>query len=252
MQDLIVSIVDNSGIEEYQEAKQAIIGSIPRPRLGLSIQAGFIPLFSKKIYKLKYILDRAYGDEGKIYPERKDVFKIFNSVDLSEIKVVITAQDPYHNGAATGRAFEVKKGFRINESLVNMKKELRDEGFKKVRKDGNLSHWVNQGVFLLNRSLTVKKGQAGSHMDLWMKFTASVIKYILENTENVAWMLLGGPAGRLDEIIEKYDHRGHEYFKASHPSPLGAHSGSNPFFGSNIFRYVNDYLKKNNRGKIRW
>lgn len=183
------------------------------------------------------------------YPETEDVFKCFYMTPYKSIKVVILGQDPYHDGSATGLCFEVKKERILNPSLRNIYKELEDEGFYPT-KDGCLTDWAKQGVLLLNTTLTVTPKEPESHIKIWSEFFKEVMKKITM-LDNVIWIILGKKASEHIEMIPK----NHLIFQSTHPSPFSALKSSNTqqaFMGSNIFKNVNEALKKNGMEKIVW
>ena len=184
-----------------------------------------------------------------IYPPQKDVFNAFRYTELSDVKVVILGQDPYHGpNQAHGLAFSVQPGIAIPPSLLNMYKELEGTipGFTRPN-HGYLESWARQGVLLLNTVLTVRAGQAHSHASLgWETFTDQVIALINEHREGVVFLLWGSHAQKKGAII---DPRRHRVLKAPHPSPLSAHRG---FFGSNHFVQANQWLEQRGETPIDW
>lgn len=178
-----------------------------------------------------------------IYPDITRVLRVF-SLPPNKIRVVVLGQDPYHCGSAVGLCFSVKKGNKINPSLKNIYKEIENEGytFSQIEKNGNLEHWFNQGIFLLNSALTVEEGNPSSHSHIWFDFTRKLIKY-LNNFDNIVWLLMGKYALELGKEINNDTHK---LIQTSHPSPLSAYKkcGTHPaFFGSNCFQQVNRYVK---------
>lgn len=186
-----------------------------------------------------------------IYPEIKNVFKTFK-LSPNNIKLVILGQDPYHNGNATGLCFSISKNCKkINPSLMNIYKELENEGFNPM-KTGDLSYLLKQGCFLYNTALTVRKDKPETHIDYWCNFTENLLQYISDNTKNIAWLFLGKHAHNYNRFSEK---NGHISFTTSHPSPFSANKklGIYPaFLGSNVFIKINDFLEKNKKEKIYW
>ena len=179
-------------------------------------------------------------DEAKrkiIYPPIHQVFRAFYIVPLDNIKAVIIGQDCYHNGNAVGLCFSVKPGNSINPSLRNIYKELKAEGFPCIE-DGDLTFWAKQGVLMLNMALTVEKGTAGSHSDIWEPFTRKLIKYISEKRKhNIDWFLFGKDAHSVRNILTG----GSTVHLTSHPSPFAANKkcGEYPaFLGSGVFSKV--------------
>lgn len=197
----------------------------------------------------KDLSERVRGEylTGPVFPHPSKVFRAFELVKPSEVKVVILGQDPYHTpGVADGLAFSTLPGNPVPPSLQNMFKELRAEGFA-TKDDPDLERWAKQGVLLLNASLSVRAGNANSHAEYgWHAFTDAVIRAVSEREEHVVFMLWGAFAGRKEELI---DWEKHLVLKSAHPSPLSAHRG---FFGNNHFRLANEYLKQHCRGEIDW
>ncbi|XP_054709718.1 uracil-DNA glycosylase-like [Uloborus diversus] len=188
-----------------------------------------------------------------VYPPEKDVFFWTNTCKISDVKVVILGQDPYHGPKqAHGLAFSVRKGVPCPPSLLNIYKELSTDinGFKNPQ-HGYLYGWAAQGVLLLNTCLTVRAGNANSHQHIekdggWEKLTDSVITWLNSNLSNVVFMLWGGNAKQKINFINSDKHL---ILTAAHPSPLSAHRG---FLGCGHFSKANEYLKKHNKKPIDW
>lgn len=185
---------------------------------------------------------------GPVYPPPKQVFNAFALCPFDQVKVVILGQDPYHGpGQAHGLSFSVPDGMQTPPSLQNIYKEIKADLGTDVPPSGNLERWAKQGALLLNASLTVLPGQAGSHQGLgWEKFTDAVIKTISDNKEHVVFMLWGNYARSKAELI---DWDKHLILEAPHPSPLSAHRG---FFGSKHFSQANTYLTEHGLEPIQW
>jgi len=193
-----------------------------------------------------------------VYPPPKLVFNAFEHTPFSEVKVVILGQDPYHGaGQAMGLSFSVPDDVQIPPSLQNIYKEIaNDIGVSHHQNDsprenslrtGNLEHWADQGVLLLNATLTVEANQAASHQGLgWEQFTDAVIQKISNEKEHVVFLLWGSYARSKASLIDQAKHL---VLEAPHPSPLSAHRG---FFGCKHFSQTNDYLKKHNLTPIDW
>ena len=183
-----------------------------------------------------------------IYPKGKQMFNAFEKTPFSNVKVVILGQDPYHEpGQAHGLCFSVNDGVPIPPSLQNIYKELEDDLGIPVRASGNLECWAEQGVLLLNATLTVRAHQAGSHQRKgWEEFTDAVIHRIAEEKKNVVFILWGSYAQQKGAFINPWNHL---MIKSPHPSPLSAYRG---FFGSKPFSKTNDYLIKTGQEPIRW
>jgi uracil-DNA glycosylase len=183
-----------------------------------------------------------------IYPPGPLIFNAFNTTPVEKVKVVIIGQDPYHGpGQAHGLCFSVQHGVPPPPSLVNIFKELHDDIGIKIPDHGNLTHWAQQGVFLLNASLTVRSGEPMSHAKIgWATFTDTVIKKISEIKKHVVFMLWGKFAQEKRSLI---DETRHLILRAAHPSPLSAHAG---FFGCRHFSKANEYLIKKGIDPVDW
>ncbi|HRN86665.1 MAG TPA: uracil-DNA glycosylase [Candidatus Dojkabacteria bacterium] len=183
-----------------------------------------------------------------IYPPGPLIFNAFNQTPLDLVKVVILGQDPYHGqGQAHGLAFSVQDGVPLPPSLKNIFKELKSDLGIELPSSGNLTRWAEQGVFLLNSVLTVRKATPGSHAKKgWETFTDSVIKVLSENKEHLVFLLWGNYAISKESLIDKNKHL---ILKAPHPSPFSADRG---FFGCKHFSKTNVYLNKNNISTINW
>uniref|UniRef100_UPI0038996239 uracil-DNA glycosylase n=1 Tax=Cellvibrio fontiphilus TaxID=1815559 RepID=UPI0038996239 len=191
----------------------------------------------------------AEKQQGKvIYPESKNIFNAFNSTPLDAVKVVILGQDPYHGPQqAHGLCFSVQPGVPVPPSLQNMFKELqRDIGFQHPG-HGCLQAWANQGVLLLNATLTVQQAAAGSHQGRgWEQFTDRAIQIVNEKCSGVVFLLWGSYAQKKAAFI---DQQKHLVLKAPHPSPLSAHRG---FIGCGHFSRANSYLEAQGKSPIDW
>jgi uracil-DNA glycosylase len=186
-----------------------------------------------------------------VYPPPRQIFEAFNRTPFNKVKVVIIGQDPYHNpGQAHGLCFSVPRGVPLPPSLANIYKELECEyGTSFSTRDGDLSHWADQGVLMLNATLTVAGGAncAGSHQGRgWETFTDSAIARLNETHRNIVYMLWGSYAQRKGRVI---DRRQNLVLECAHPSPLSAYRG---FFGCGHFRKCNEYLTANGRTPIVW
>ena len=180
-----------------------------------------------------------------IYPPGSLIFNAFNTTPFEKVKVVILGQDPYHNpGEAMGLSFSVPKGVRIPPSLKNIYKELHDDLGISIPNHGDLTHWAEQGVFLLNAMLTVERNKPRSHQKIgWQTFTDAVIRRLSEERQGLVFMLWGGFARQKKQLIDTGKHL---VLEAAHPSPLAGGA----YFGSRHFSKANEYLK--NQGKNRW
>ncbi len=206
------------------------------------------PLFSDERYaKIREFLKYEYS-HNIIYPDMHDLYNCFRYTPLDNIKAVILGQDPYHEpNQAHGLCFSVKKGVKLPPSLVNIYKEIEDDLGITEPNCGDLTKWANEGILLLNTTLTVREHAANSHSKCgWAWFTDSVIKLISENTQNVVFILWGGNARSKAPLI---DETKHFIIQAAHPSPLSAYNG---FFGSRPFSKTNGYLKSVGKEPIDW
>ncbi|MBR2341200.1 MAG: uracil-DNA glycosylase [Clostridia bacterium] len=206
------------------------------------------PLFENDKYKeiRRFLIDE-YRNRI-IYPDMRDLYNCFRFTSFKDLRVVLLGQDPYHNvGQAHGLCFSVQDGIPFPPSLVNIFKELKsDLGFD-VPKSGNLTKWANEGVLLMNTSLTVREHQANSHAKCgWSWFTDNVIKIISEQKENVVFILWGGNARSKKPLI---DAKKHFIIESAHPSPLSAYNG---FLGSKPFSRTNEYLESKGLAPIDW
>ncbi|TWP30579.1 uracil-DNA glycosylase [Apibacter muscae] len=181
------------------------------------------------------------------FPKGKDIFKAFELTPFNDVKVVILGQDPYHNfNQAMGLCFSVPEGTAYPPSLKNIITELKDD-MGTILKSGDLSYWANQGVFMLNATLTVRAHIAGSHQKKgWEIFTDKVIEKISELKNNVVFILWGSYAQQKTSLINTDQHC---VIKSVHPSPLSAYRG---FFGSKPFSNTNKYLVSKNISPIQW
>lgn len=197
--------------------------------------------------ELSGIVKQAYLD-GTVYPPPKLIFNAFELCPFDNVSVVILGQDPYHGkGQAHGLCFSVPDGVTPPPSLQNMYKEIKDDLGIEVPSSGNLERWAKQGALLLNATLTVLPGQAGSHQGLgWERFTDAVIQKIAEEKEHVVFLLWGKYAQEKGSIIDESKHL---VLKAAHPSPFSASGG---FFGCRHFSKTNDYLEAHGKKPIDW
>ncbi|MBQ7362625.1 MAG: uracil-DNA glycosylase [Bacteroidaceae bacterium] len=183
-----------------------------------------------------------------IYPPAKLIFNAFDHCPFDKVKVVIIGQDPYHGaGQANGLCFSVNKGITMPPSLVNIFKEIAADTGKPMPTDGDLTRWSDQGVLLLNATLTVRAGNAGSHQRRgWEEFTDAAIRILAEKRENLVFILWGSYAQRKGAFINRERHL---VLTSPHPSPLSAYAG---FFGNHHFTLTNDYLQKHGETPIEW
>lgn len=183
-----------------------------------------------------------------VYPPAKFIFAAFDRCPFDQVKVVILGQDPYHGeGQANGLSFSVADGTPLPPSLQNIYKELKDDLGADLPKSGNLERWAEQGVLLLNATLTVRSHTAGSHQNKgWEQFTDAVIKTLSDQKEHLVFILWGAYAQKKGAVI---DDQKHLVIKSPHPSPFSAFSG---FFGSKPFSQTNIYLALNGEESINW
>ncbi|TMI68481.1 MAG: uracil-DNA glycosylase [Bacteroidetes bacterium] len=202
------------------------------------------PYFTQIVHHLK-----TEKKQGKtIYPPGPFIFNAFNATPIDKIKVVILGQDPYHGPSqAHGLCFSVQNGVPPPPSLINIFKELHEDIGVPIPDHGNLTKWAEQGVFLLNASLTVRAGDPMSHSKIgWATFTDTVIKKISDERENIVFMLWGKFAQEKRVLI---DEKKHLILRSVHPSPLSAHGG---FFGCRHFSKANEYLMSQGIDPVDW
>lgn len=183
-----------------------------------------------------------------VYPPGGKIFNAFDACPFEEVKVVLLGQDPYHGpGQAHGLAFSVNEGVPSPPSLINIFKEIKNDLGKPVPKSGNLTRWAEQGVLLLNATLTVRANSPGSHQKKgWEEFTDAAIKAVSDEKQNVVFMLWGAYAQKKGAVI---DAGKHYVLKAAHPSPFAADKG---FFGCKHFSKANAYLAGHGLPEIEW
>lgn len=192
---------------------------------------------------------KARYSQGTIYPPASKIFAAFDTTPLDKVKVVILGQDPYHGpGQANGLCFSVAGNIKLPPSLINIFKEVStDLGLPVPPVDGDLSRWARQGVLLLNDTLTVEAGQAGSHQGRgWEQLTAAAVECLNRRCENLVFMLWGSHAQKKGSMIDRSRHL---VLESPHPSPLSAHRG---FFGNHHFSRANQYLTEHNKTPIDW
>ena len=205
--------------------------------------------YRKEYYKKLFdFVGREYAS-GTVYPPGDDIFNAFHLTPLKDVKVVIIGQDPYHEpGQAHGLSFSVKPGVDIPPSLQNIYKELHDDLGCYIPNNGYLVKWAEQGVLLLNATLTVREHMAGSHQKHgWETFTDAVIKAVSDTQEHVVFILWGGYARSKKVLIDKQKHL---ILESVHPSPLSANRGG--WFGNHHFSQCNAYLEQHGKEKINW
>lgn len=183
-----------------------------------------------------------------IYPDPKDMFRAFDTCPFDKVQVVILGQDPYHGPRqANGLCFAVHEGIPLPPSLKNIYKEISSDLGISPKTSGDLSRWAEQGVLLLNSTLTVRKESPGSHQKKgWEQFTDAIIQRLAEDKENLVFILWGNYAKNKGQYI---DRKKHLVIESAHPSPFSAYSG---FFGSKPFSTTNEYLRKHGKNEIVW
>jgi uracil-DNA glycosylase len=183
-----------------------------------------------------------------VFPPGSKIFNAFDACPFEQVKVVLLGQDPYHGpGQAHGLAFSVNEGVTSPPSLVNIFKEIKNDLGKPVPKSGNLMRWAEQGVLLVNATLTVRANTPGSHQKKgWEEFTDAAIKAVSDEKQNVVFMLWGAYAQKKGAIIDAGKHL---VLKAAHPSPFAADKG---FFGCKHFSQANAYLAEQGLPEIEW
>lgn len=196
-------------------------------------------------------LEAEERDGKTLYPPRAQRLAALEMTPFDQVRVVILGQDPYHGpGQAHGLAFSVQDGVKVPPSLVNIYKELEaDLGLPRAG-HGNLTHWAQQGVLLLNNALTVEAGSAGSHQGRgWEQFTDAAVAAVAARSEPTVFMLWGSHAQKKAARVPSLADGPHLVLKAPHPSPLSAYSG---FFGCRHFSQANAFLESHGRGTIDW
>ena len=185
--------------------------------------------------------------EFNVFPSEDNMFAALQLTAPHDVRVVIVGQDPYHGaGQAHGLSFSVQQGTRIPPSLRNIYAELHTDLGVPVPEDGNLEAWAKQGVLLLNTSLTVREGEAGSHSGHgWEALTDAIISYLGSQEQHIVFVLWGAHAGKKTTLIDQH----HTVITSVHPSPLSAHRG---FFGSRPFSQANRALSNRNQPEINW
>ena len=205
--------------------------------------------FEQQYFKqLAQFVKQEYN-QNTCYPRGKDIFSAFDHCPFQQVKVVIIGQDPYHGpNQANGLCFSVQDGIPHPPSLVNIFKEIKVDMGKPYPKSGNLERWAEQGVLLLNATLTVRAHQAGSHQKKgWEQFTDAVIQTISDKLEGVVFLLWGGFAKKKSSLVDRSKHH---ILTSGHPSPLSANRGL--WFGNQHFSTANKLLAQMERTQIEW
>ncbi|MFQ6879258.1 MAG: uracil-DNA glycosylase [Oscillospiraceae bacterium] len=204
--------------------------------------------FKKTYYRKLYDTVKREYSTYQVFPPADDIFNAFHLTPLSEVKVVILGQDPYHNvNQAHGLCFSVQPTVEIPPSLENIYKELHDDLGCKIPNNGYLVKWAKQGVLLLNTVLTVRAHQANSHQNIgWEQFTDAVIEILDQQDRPMVFLLWGKPAQRKKAMLHNPNHL---ILEAPHPSPLSAYRG---FFGCRHFSKTNQFLEEHGLTPIDW
>jgi uracil-DNA glycosylase len=205
--------------------------------------------FEKSYFENLINFVKAEYQKGICYPPGKLIFNAFDKCSFEDTRVVILGQDPYHGPRqANGLSFSVNDGINFPPSLINIFKELNDDLAVPFPKSGNLERWAEQGVLLLNSTLTVRASEAGSHQNKgWEQFTDAVIRCINDEKQGVVFMLWGKYAQDKGKII---DTSKHFVLKSKHPSPMSANFGG--WFGNKHFSQANNYLRSRGVVEIEW
>jgi uracil-DNA glycosylase len=219
------------------------------PNIAPSWQAELKTEFEKPYFEQLSEFVKSEYDAHPCFPPENEIYNAFNHCAFEAIKVVIIGQDPYHGlGQANGLCFSVHDGMKHPPSLINIFKEIEADLKVPYPKSGNLERWANQGVLLLNATLTVRAHQAGSHQNRgWERFTDTVIKTISDKKEQVVFLLWGGFAKKKTKLI---DTTKHPVLSSGHPSPLSANRGY--WFGNGHFGKTNAFLNDFDLSPINW
>lgn len=205
--------------------------------------------FEKDYFKnLTAFVKEEYAGTTPIYPPARLIFNAFDHCPFNDVKVVILGQDPYHGaGQANGLCFSVNKGVPFPPSLLNIFKEIENDLGTPIPQDGDLTRWSDQGVLLLNATLTVRASMAGSHQKRgWEEFTDAAIRELADRRENIVFILWGSYAQKKGAFIDRSRHL---VLTSPHPSPLSAYQG---FFGNHHFSTANRYLAEHGKSEIKW
>jgi uracil-DNA glycosylase len=220
--------------------------------MNVKIEEGWKNLLEEEFSKPYFIdlvdfVKKEYSEQT-VFPKGKEIFNAFEHCHFSKLKVVILGQDPYHGpGQAHGLSFSVREGVPFPPSLLNIFKEINRDLGQSMPANGDLCRWADQGVLLLNATLTVRAHLAGSHQKKgWEEFTDAVIRKIATEKSNIVFMLWGAYAQKKAAFI---DAKRHLKLHAPHPSPLSAHRG---FLGCGHFSKANEYLRECGLEEIKW
>ena len=205
--------------------------------------------FEKPYFQALTAFVKKEYSEHTCYPKGKEIFAAFDKCPVENLKVVLLGQDPYHGeGQANGLSFSVRDGIAHPPSLVNIFREIQEDLKLPYPESGNLSRWAEQGVLLLNATLTVRANMAGSHQGQgWETFTDAVIKSISDNCQHIVFLLWGSFAKKKIALI---DTQKHCVLSSGHPSPLSANRGH--WFGNKHFSKTNAYLSSVGKQVIDW
>ena len=203
--------------------------------------------FEKPYFQQLISFVKAEYQNENIFPKGKDIFRAFDACPYDHVKVVILGQDPYHGpGQANGLCFSVHEGVPFPPSLVNIFKEIKNDLGKDIPPHGSLDRWAEQGVLMLNATLTVRAHQAGSHQKKgWEEFTDAVIQRLTQK-KGLVYLLWGSYAQKKAAIVNDQENL---ILKSPHPSPLSAHRG---FFGNSHFSKANKFLEEANKVPVDW
>ena len=218
-------------------------------RIDVSWKAILQKEFEKDYFaRLASFVREEYAGTTPIYPPARLIFNAFDHCPFNDVKVVILGQDPYHGaGQANGLCFSVNKGVPFPPSLLNIFKEIESDTGTPIPNDGDLTRWSDQGVLLLNATLTVRAAQAGSHQRRgWEEFTDAAIRELANRRENIVFILWGSYAQKKGAFIDRSRHL---VLTSPHPSPLSAYQG---FFGNHHFSTANRYLAQHGKQEIVW
>ena len=207
------------------------------------------PIFRSGFFRKLTDQHRRHITNSIVYPKRGKTFRAFQMCPLESLKVVILGQDPYHDGSATGLAFANDGGGRISPSLRNIIQTVKND-YGAVDVNPNLESWAKQGVLLLNTALTVEKGKAGSHIDMWMPFTRDFMNRLSVLKPNLIWVFWGKKAQEYEKHIIYPN--GHSFFRAPHPAAESYSGGKAGFFTCQHFKKINEQLIKYEVEPIEW
>ncbi len=204
--------------------------------------------FSKPYFTELIKFVRTEYATATVYPPGKEIFRAFDVCRFQDVRVVIIGQDPYHGpGQANGMCFSVREGVKPPPSLVNIFKEIKNDLGKPIPVSGDLERWAQQGVLLLNATLTVRASSPGSHQNKgWEQFTDAVIELLSSQKEHVVFLLWGAYAQKKGAVIDRSRHC---ILMSAHPSPFSADRG---FFGSKHFSKANEYLRSQGLKEVVW